>query len=147
MGVRAPARCTPRFFLLLRETQSLLNGRNVIRRRLSEPFQVEVLDVLSQRHFPRFLLMIVQLAELDRVHTQLPSHLDLGVGEVMALSRAAPLLHLGVRLSFLRHSIRLASIYLITGEDRLPHPRPRGKSPLPRPTLHGPPRRCLHRRT
>src|SRR6516164_5755032 len=87
MGVRAPAGCTPRLFLLLRETPSLLNGRNVIRGRLSEPFQVEVLDVLSQRHFPRFLLMIVQLAELDRVHTQLASHLHLGVGGDGAFAR------------------------------------------------------------
>ena len=110
--------CTARCFLLLRESQSLLNGRNVIRGRPSEPFQVVVLDVVSQRHLPRFLLMIVQLAELDRVHTQLASHLHLGVGEVMALSRVDPLLHFGVRLSFLRHPIRLASIYLIAGKDR-----------------------------
>src|SRR3981081_1886755 len=62
--------------------------------------------------------MIVQLAELHRVHPQLASHLHLGVGEVIALSRVDPPLHLLVRLSFLRHAIRLASIYFIGGKGR-----------------------------
>src|SRR5271169_1277561 len=65
--------------------------------------------------------MIVELAELLRVHTQLASHLHLGVGEVMALARVDPLLHLLVRLSFLRHEIRLAALHLIRGKGPPPH--------------------------
>ena len=141
--------CTPSFLLLLREAPSLLDRRNIIRRGLSETFQVQVLDIVSERHLPGFLLMIVQLAELHRVHTQLARHLHLGVGEVMALSRIDPLLHLVVWLSFLRHAIspRFHLFYFIRGRGRPRHPRPRQRTPLPWPTPHRPHRRCPRRRT
>src|SRR5271169_3678295 len=54
--------------------------------------------------------MIAQLAELHRVHPQLASHLHLGVGGVIVLSRLDPPLYLLVQLSFLRHALRFASI-------------------------------------
>ena len=55
--------------------------------------------------------MIVQLAELHRVHTQLAGHLHLGVGEVMTPSHVDPLLHLLVRLSFLRPPFASLPVY------------------------------------
>jgi hypothetical protein len=49
-----------------------------------------VLDELRERHLPGFLLVIVELAELLRVHAELARHLHVGVREAMALARLDP---------------------------------------------------------
>jgi hypothetical protein len=67
-----------------------------------------VLNELPQRHFPGFLTVVVLLAELFRVHPQLASHLDMGVGQVVTPPRVDPGLHLLIRFLFLfSHSIHL----------------------------------------
>src|SRR3990172_8620676 len=59
-----------------------------------------MLDVLPQRHLPRFLPVVVELAELLRIHPQLASHPDVGMRQVVAISRLDPRLHLPVHLHF-----------------------------------------------
>jgi hypothetical protein len=91
----------PKLPLNLLAADLVLDGQNYIWSFLAEPLEVEVLDVLPERHLLRLLVVVVQPAELLRVHPQLASHLDLGVRQVAAPTRVYPSLHLLVRLLFL----------------------------------------------
>ena len=88
-------------FSLLFSTDSILDGHHTVRTVLAEPFAVEVLDELLERHFPGLLMVVGLLAELFRVHPQLASHLDMGVGQVVTLPRVDPCLHLLIGFLFL----------------------------------------------
>jgi len=57
---------------------------------LAEALAVQVLDERRQRRLPGFLTVVVELAELVGVHTQLARHLDLYVREMMTLARVDP---------------------------------------------------------
>src|SRR3990170_3758134 len=96
----SPPCLTPGFFLLTFETQPIFDGQNGAGARPADPFEVEMLDVLPQRHLPRFLPVVVELAELLRVHPELASHLDLSMRKVVALPRLDPRLHLPVHFHF-----------------------------------------------
>src|SRR4030067_1067037 len=73
-----------------------------------------MLVVRPQRHLPRFLPVVVELAELLRIHPKLASHLDVGMRQVMALPRVDPRLHLPVRLLFLPgHSLPFSGGYSV----------------------------------
>ena len=65
----------------------MFDGQNYIWLFLAKALEVQVLDVLPERHLPRLLVVVVQPAELPGVHSQLASHLDLGVRQVVALTR------------------------------------------------------------
>jgi len=56
-----------------------IDGWNHIRSFLAELFEVEMLDVLWERHLPWLLIVVVQLAELLGIYPQLAGHLDLDV--------------------------------------------------------------------
>src|SRR5215475_9732733 len=53
----------------------------------SEVLQVETFNEQGQRRLPGLLAMIVDLAELSRVHSQLPRHLHMRMREAMAFAR------------------------------------------------------------
>src|SRR5208337_5500786 len=48
-----------------------------------EPLEVQFLDELREREFPRLLLVVVELAEFLGVHSQLARHLKVHVRQVM----------------------------------------------------------------
>src|SRR5215468_4686678 len=58
----------------------------------AEPLPVQVLDELRQRRLPRLLIMVVELAELPRVHPELARHLHLRVRQPEPLPRLDPVL-------------------------------------------------------
>src|SRR5262249_47628090 len=96
----------PFLFLRCFASASRLDRQNCIWGSLAEPFSVELFDKLRQGQLPRFLLVIIDLAQLRRVHPQFAGHLDLGVRQVVALSRLDPCLHLLSRLlRLLGHTI------------------------------------------
>jgi hypothetical protein len=73
---------------------------------LAEPLEVELFDELRQGQLPRFLLVVIDLAQLRRVHPQFASHVDLGVRQMVTLSRLDPRLHrLILLLRLLGHAI------------------------------------------
>jgi len=62
-----------------RAADFFLDRRNLFRSFLSETLEVEVLDVLPERHLPRLLIVVVQLAELFGIHPELAGHLNMGM--------------------------------------------------------------------
>jgi hypothetical protein len=90
----------PLVFLV--ETDFLLEGQNIFRALPVEALAVKMLDVVPERHLPRFLIVVIQLAELGRIHPQLPRHLHLSMRETVPVARVDPDPHLLVRF-FLRH--------------------------------------------
>ncbi len=56
-----------------------IDGWNHIRSFHAELFEVEMLDVLWERHLPWLLIVVAQLAELLGIYDQLAGHLDLDV--------------------------------------------------------------------
>jgi hypothetical protein len=68
-------------FLLLRcfEAASLLDRQNCFWASLAESLEVELFDKLRQGQLPRLPLVIIDLAQLSRVHPQFAGHVDLGV--------------------------------------------------------------------
>src|SRR5437016_11078016 len=76
----------------------------------AEPLAVEFFDELRQRRFPGFLLVIVNFAQLRRLHSQLAGHLRLGVRQVMALPRLIPCSRLLILFGL--HWFRTASTLL-----------------------------------
>jgi hypothetical protein len=71
---------------------------------LSETLEVEVLDILLERHLPWFLVIVVQLAELSWIHSQFACHLDLSVRQTVSLARLNPCLHFLIWLFWQRAS-------------------------------------------
>jgi len=65
--------------------------------------EVEAPDELPKRHLPRFLVMIVQLAEFLGIHSQFPGHLDFGMGQTVPLPRIYPCLHSVIGFSWTFH--------------------------------------------
>jgi hypothetical protein len=57
---------------------------------LSETFEVQMLDVLSQRPFPSMLTMVGITTEPFWVQAEFPCHLDLGMGQVIPLAGVDP---------------------------------------------------------
>lgn len=49
--------------------------------RLAEAFEIQVLDILSKRHLPRSLIVVVQFAQFFWIHSKFTPHLDLFVGD------------------------------------------------------------------
>lgn len=46
---------------------------------LPKTLGVEMLDILPERHLPRFLAVVVQFAKRFGIHPQFAGHLDLGM--------------------------------------------------------------------
>ena len=102
LGLPAPRSCrASECFFLLIAADLLLDGQDDIRSILAKPRGAEVLDELRERRLPGLLIVIVLLAELLRVHSQLAGHLDVGVRQMMAPARIYPGLQLLVGLLFL----------------------------------------------
>ena len=99
----------PLSFLLLVATDSLLDGQHDIWAFLAEPLAVEMLNILREWHLPRLLVVVVHLAELGRIHSQLARHLDLGMGKTMPLASVYPGLQLLARL-LLGHAMHLTLV-------------------------------------
>ena len=100
----------PLLFLLCLPSASLLDRQNGFWGRLAEPFGVKLFDKLRQGQLPRLLLVVIDLAQLRRVHPQFAGHLDLGVRQMVALSRLDPCLHLlSGLLRLLGHTIIIPS--------------------------------------
>src|SRR4029453_5568617 len=70
----------------------------------SEALAVEVFDELRQRRLPWLLAVVVELAELLRVHPELACHLHVRMREVEALPCLDPILEV-VRARSLRHEL------------------------------------------
>jgi hypothetical protein len=64
----------------------------------AKPLGVETFNEQRQRRFPGFLAVVIDFAELPRVHPKFASHLDVGVREVMAAARFDPLLEVVCKL-------------------------------------------------
>jgi len=60
----------------------------------AEPLAVQVLDELGKRLLPRFLAVVVELAELPGVQAKLTRHLNLGMREPVPSARVFPGLQL-----------------------------------------------------
>jgi hypothetical protein len=75
----------------------LLNWRHYLRLPPPEPLEVKLPDELPERQFPRFLLVVVQLAQSSGVHPQLTGHLHLGVRQVVTLPRLDPILYFALQ--------------------------------------------------
>src|SRR5215468_10361934 len=111
--------CAPFRFLLCFPSASLLDRQNCFWGSLREPFGVKLFDELRQGQLPRFLLVVIDLAQLRRVHPQFAGHVDLGVRQMVALSRLDPRLHLPILLlRLLGHAIifpldNLANIFRV----------------------------------
>jgi len=87
---------------LLLLTGALLDRQDDFGPRASEPLPVQVFDEERERELPALLAVVVESAELLRVHAKLTRHLHVSVGKVMPLSgidpgaqavRYPPLLH------------------------------------------------------
>jgi hypothetical protein len=69
--------------------RSLFNGGDNVRALFLEVPEIQVLDVLSERHFPRLLLLVVEFSEFLGIQAQLPRHLNLPL-EILDSLKAAP---------------------------------------------------------
>jgi len=69
-------------FLFLLYLGHLLNAFHVFRPSLSKSLKIDVFDEHWQRCFPGLLLVVCNLTEPFRIHTKLPCHLDMGMGQV-----------------------------------------------------------------
>src|SRR5271169_750188 len=78
------------FVFCLSQTKQFLHRKDPVRAVLAEPLEVEIFDEYGQGNLPRFLLVVVDLAELPRVHPQFPSHLDVGMRQVVASASIDP---------------------------------------------------------
>jgi len=108
LGLPATQLCfTLAHLSLLFSADSIFDRRHSVGSVLAEPFEVEVFYELPERHFPGLLTVVVLLAELFRVHSQLASHLDMSVRKVVTLPRVDPSLHFLIRLLLLCHSNHL----------------------------------------
>jgi|ERR1700730_7920750 len=88
------------------EPASLLDGHAVFESSFAEALEIELLDELWQWQLPRFLLVVIDLAQFRRVQPKLSGHLYLAVRQVVASSRIDPRLHFLIRLfDFLRHTL------------------------------------------
>src|ERR1700691_3809544 len=52
-----------------------------------------MVDEFAERHFSRLVSVIVDVTTVSRVHSQFPSHLDLCVGQMVALAGVNPRQH------------------------------------------------------
>ena len=105
LGDSSPLFCFPFAGLPLGITaRDFLDRTNHLRSLSTEPLAVQVLEVLAKRQLPRLLIVVVQFAQLTGIHSQLTCHLHLGVRQVVAFARVAPLLQFPVRLSGPGHS-------------------------------------------
>ena len=66
-------------FLFLLRTNLLLDRQHNVRPFFAEMFEVEMLDILPEGHFPWLLIAVVHLAEILGVQPQLTSHLNVRV--------------------------------------------------------------------
>ena len=73
-------------------TRSLFYRNNAIRLGLSKAPLVEVLNENWKRGLPRLLVVVGQVPELPRVHSQLARHLNVCVGEVKSPAGLDPVL-------------------------------------------------------
>lgn len=89
--------------------RDLLDGHDVIRPLFAETLEIEVRDERRQRQLPRFLAVIVKLAELFRIHAQLERHLHVGVGQMESPARLDPGHEfIGDERSLVRHGLAAA---------------------------------------
>src|SRR5208337_2743641 len=79
-----------------------------------EPLEVQFLDELREREFPRLLLVVVELAEFLGVHSQLARHLKVHVRQVMTFLGLEP------RQQLLRN---LSLAHVIPRRDTFPSAR------------------------
>ena len=92
------------FLFCLFQTKQFLHRKDPVRAVLAEPLEVEIFDEYRQGSLPRLLLVVVDLAELLRVHPQFPSHLDVGMRQVVASTSIDPGLYCRIGLvCFLGH--------------------------------------------
>jgi hypothetical protein len=89
-------------------------GQDLIGGRFLKALEVDVLDKLRQRRFPRLLFFIGQLAEFVRIKAQLAGHLHLGIAQVVALPGIDP------NLKLLWQFIFLHGVVCTSWADRLP---------------------------
>jgi hypothetical protein len=73
-------------FLSVVVAHHLLNGPYIIGLSSLEMFEVQFFDKLRQGHSPGLLVGVGQDAELLRIQSQFPGHLDVGVGKMKMLS-------------------------------------------------------------
>jgi hypothetical protein len=73
-------------FLSVVVAHHLLNGPYIIGLSSLEMFEVQFFDKLRQGHSPGLLVGVGQDAELLRLQSQFPGHLDVGVREMKMLS-------------------------------------------------------------
>lgn len=104
-----------------------LNGHHYVGTLLAEAFEIQVLDIVSKRHLPRFLIVVVQFAQLFWIHSKFTRHLDLGVGKPVALTGIDPGLHFLVwfllfghleYLKYGRHNCTMVSAFSPFGLER-----------------------------
>lgn len=72
-----------------------------------EVLEIQLLDELRQRQLPGLLIGVGHAAELLRIQTQLPGHLDVSIGKMEAPARFHPPLEL-FRYLFLHRSVNIA---------------------------------------
>ncbi len=87
-GARAPL--LPFLLLALRLEGALLDGAHLLWPLLAESAPVAILDEDRQGRLPRLLPVIVDPAELARVHSQLARHLHLRVRQPVPPPRLDP---------------------------------------------------------
>jgi hypothetical protein len=92
----------PLLALLLDFSSALLKRKNSVWLPLAESLEIEMLNEIRQRRFPFLLPVVVDLPELLRVHPEFSRHLNLGVSEMMPLSRLNPNLQIS---DFGRHLV------------------------------------------
>lgn len=61
----------------------LLDTPHFVGTGFAETVLVELLNELRERHLPRFLIVVVELAQLRRVQAKFTSHLHVGVGQTV----------------------------------------------------------------
>ena len=73
-------------------TSALLDGMNHVGTILAKALPVKRFDEGRERQLPGLLVGVIELAEFPGVHAQFPSHLHMGVREVVAFACRNPFL-------------------------------------------------------
>ena len=82
--------CSALFFLPSGIAQHLFDGTYNVGPSPVEVLEVQLFDELGQRQLPGLLPSVGQAAKLLLAQPQLPGHLDMGMGEPVALPRLDP---------------------------------------------------------
>src|SRR5260370_13364108 len=88
--------------LLLLVARTILDRHHDVGALFAEALQVELFDELGQGQLPSFLTMVVELPQALGFHAQFARHLNMRMGEMMALAGVDPLLEV-VGYAFARH--------------------------------------------